>query len=144
MMLSLGLFVFEIKTTAYQSLSRQLSWRWQQHDRIGLRAQQQYLGKGDENITLSGTLMPEHTGGESSLALLQQMADKGKAHTLLDGTGKVLGIFIITAIHQTRSEFFRDGTSRKIEFSLTLKRIDDHAVDRLGDLSSYVKNLIAS
>ena len=143
MMLSLGLFVFSVQTAAYQSLSRQLAWRWQQHDRIGLRPMQQYLGKGDDTVTLNGTLMPEHTGGDTHLDLIQRMADSGKAHVMVDGAGKVPGLFIIIGISQTRSEFFRDGAARKIDFTLTLKRIDDDAVDKLDNLSGYVDSLVA-
>ena len=142
MMLSLGLFIFAVDSTAYQSLQRQSAQRWQSSDRIGLRAAQQYLGKGEDTITLSGVLMPELSGGEINLALLQAMANSGKAHALLNGSGEALGIWIITAINENHSEFFRDGKARKIEFSLSLKRIDDDRIDDLDNLSGYVQNLI--
>lgn len=143
MMLSLGLFVFAVDSTAYQSLQRQSAQRWQGSERIGLRATQQYLGKGEDSITLSGVLMPEFTGGETNLALLQTMAESGKAHVLLNGSGEALGLWIITNIRENHSEFFRDGKARKIEFSLSLKRIDDDRIDNLDDLQGYIQQIVA-
>lgn len=143
MMLSLGLFIFEVNSAAYQTLQRQSAQRWQSSDRIGLRAAQQYLGKGDDTIALSGVLMPELSGGQSSLDLLQSLANSGKAHVLLDGSGKALGIWIIVSISENHSEFFRDGKARKSEFTLSLKRIDDDRVDDLDNLSGYIESIIA-
>ena len=143
MMLSLGLFIFEVNTTAYQTLQRQSAQRWQSSDRIGLRAAQQYLGKGDDTITLSGVLMPELSGGESNLDLLQSMANSGKAHVLLSGSGEALGIWIIVSTAENHSEFFRDGKARKIEFTLSLKRIDDDRIDDLDNLQGYIQQIVA-
>ncbi len=42
---------------------------------------------------------------------------------------------------ETRTLFFRDGTPRRIEFSLSLKRIDDGLIDLLGAASSTVLNV---
>lgn len=141
-MLTLGMFVFQVKSAAYQTLQRQSEQRWQSSDRIGLRAAQQYLGKGDDTITLSGALMPELSGGQSKLDTLQRMADSGKGHVLLSGTGEVLGAWIITNISEDHSEFFSDGKARKIEFSLSLKRIDDHRIDDFANLTGYIEQII--
>ena len=143
MMLSLGMFVFKTDTAAYQSLQRQSAQRWQSSDRIGLRAAQQYLGKGDDTITLSGVLMPEFSGGKTKLDTLQRMADSGKAHALLSGSGETLGVWIITNISENHSEFFHDGKARKIEFTLSLKRMDDDRIDDLDNLQGYIQKIVA-
>ncbi|WP_233053025.1 MULTISPECIES: hypothetical protein [Proteus] len=43
---------------------------------------------------------------------------------------------VLTVIFLT--EFFQDGAARKIDFSLTLKRVDDSISQMLGDLSDQL------
>ncbi|UXY16716.1 phage tail protein [Chitiniphilus purpureus] len=132
MMMALGMFVFGLRSVPYQELQRQLAWRHASTARVGLRPARQYLGKDDETITLSGVLLPQLTGGPASLAELETMGDEGAAWPLLDGEGHIYGLYVIESLQTTASLFFSDGTARRIEFSLVLKRIDDDAIDQLG------------
>ena len=150
MMLCLGLFVFHINTAAYQQLQHATSQRWASNNRIGSRPAYQYLGPGEESITLNGTLYPGFMagqsklfiGGESSLSILKAMADSGLAHTLISGNGTLHGLWLIDSISETQTLFFKDGSPRKIDFTLKMKRIDDDRIDLLGDLTSYINNVI--
>ena len=142
MMLSIGLFVFEIHTAAYQQLQHATSQRWAANNRIGARPAYQYLGPGEESVTLNGTLYPEVTGGLFDLSMLEKMAASGKAHTLIGGDGSLHGLWFIDTITSTQTVFFKDGRPRKIDFTLQMKRTDDDRVDRLGELSGYIENVI--
>ncbi len=82
MMLTLGLFVFQLQTLPYQSLQHSLDYRWPSNSRIGQRPAYQFLGVGEEKIMLSGVLLPEITGGVLSLLALKIMAEQGKAWPL--------------------------------------------------------------
>jgi phage protein U len=134
-MMCLGYFVFELATAPYQSAQQQSGWRHPSNSRVGLRPARQFLGRDEESITLSGVLMPELSGGEPSIAALKTMADAGRAYVLIDGNGTLLGVFVIESIDVTRTVFFTDGTARKIEFSLSLKRVDDDAVKPTADIA---------
>jgi phage protein U len=134
-MMCLGQFVFELATAPYQSAQQQMGWRHPSNPRVGLRPARQFLGRDEESITLSGVLLPELTGGEPSLDTLRAMADEGSAYVLIDGNGKLMGVFVIESIDVTRTVFFRDGTARRLEFTLTLKRVDDDAVNPTGDIA---------
>lgn len=48
------------------------------NSRVGARPSYQFVGVGEEVMTLSGVLMPEITGGRISLELLEKMGDTGK------------------------------------------------------------------
>lgn len=133
-MMALGLFVFELSTTPYQDMQHKKAWRHPSSPRVGARPESQFLGPDEETITLSGVLYPELTGGEVSLAQLDQMADQGKAWPLISGSGYLYGLFVIESKDVRRSLFFADGTARRIEFTLNLKRADDNMVDTLGSL----------
>ncbi|MCU6243829.1 phage tail protein [Enterobacter ludwigii] len=134
MMMALGLFVFMRQTTPYQNFEHQIGWRHPSNSRVGLRPATQFLGQDDETITLSGVLLPELTGGTLSLEAMRLMADTGLAWPLIEGTGFVYGMFVITELSKTRTEFFKDGAARRIEFRLSLKRVDDNLRHLLGDL----------
>lgn len=125
MMMTLGFFVFSRLTVPYQTSQHDMVWRHPTNSRVGARPSAQFLGVGDETLTLSGVLMPEITGGELSLEALRKMADTGKAYPLIEGRGTVTGFFVIEKISKGRSEFFSDGAARKIEFTIELKRVDE-------------------
>ncbi|HHL8715904.1 TPA: phage regulatory CII family protein [Escherichia coli] len=81
------------------------------------------------------------TGGRLSLLVLEQMAEQGKAWPLIEGSGTIYGMYVIEGLNQTKTEFFRDGMPRRIEFTLSLKRVDESLSDMFGDLSAQLNNL---
>ncbi|WP_338728095.1 phage tail protein [Shewanella baltica] len=125
MMMTLGFFVFSRLSVPYQTSQHDMVWRHPTNSRVGARPSAQFLGVGDETLSLSGVLLPEITGGELSLEVLRKMADTGKAYPLIEGRGTVTGFFVIEKISKGRSEFFSDGAARRIEFTIELKRVDE-------------------
>lgn len=125
MLMSLGQFVFQINTAPFDSFKRQNAWRWPSNSRTTSTNAHQYTGKDEESIELSGTLMPEISGGVSNLQQLRDMADQGEPHLLISGTGHIHGYYIIVNLSEERSYFLADGTAQRIDFSLQLKRYDD-------------------
>ncbi|WP_050163544.1 phage tail protein [Yersinia enterocolitica] len=142
MMLTLGLFVFQLQTVAYRSLQRNIDYRWPSNNRIGLRPARQFLGIGEEKMTLSGVLLPEITGGKMSLLTLEKMAEQGKAWPLLEGSGTLYGMYVVNSVSMTHSYFFSDGSARRIEFSLTLSRVDESLSSMYGDLQEQFNGLM--
>lgn len=125
MMMTLGWFVFQRSTFAPQSQQDDRAWRHPGNPRVGARPAYQFTGPDDETTVLSGTLYPELTGGPVSLDLIHEMAATGQAFPLIQGDGVMRGYFVIERTSVTRSEFFSDGTARKLEFTMNLKRVDD-------------------
>lgn len=138
MMMVLGLFVFELRTVPYQELQYQRSWRHVTNSRVNRRATMQFLGPDNDTLTLSGVLLPEITGGRLSMLALEQMAELGKAWPLIEGSGTIYGMYVIEGLNQTKAEFFRDGMPRRIEFSLSLKRVDESLADMFGSISDQL------
>lgn len=142
MMMALGLYVFSLSTTAYQQLQRQTAWRHPSTSRVGALPARQFVGKGDDTITLSGLILPEISGQRVSLDALRLMADSGKAWPLVEGTGRIYGLWIIENLQETNTLFFTDGAPRRIEFSITLQRVDDSQIELLGSLLSTIGNIL--
>lgn len=144
MLMVLGLFVFERRTLPYQSMQYSKDYRWASNDRIGKPPAYQYLGEGETTRTLSGVLYPEITGGRLSLTAIELMADEGRAWPLIDGTGMIHGMYVIDKVTHMHTELFSDGAARKIEFSLSLKRVDKSLAAIYGDLKTQADNLVTS
>ena len=124
MMMSLDQFVFSLPTLAYQEFQRQQEWKHPATSRVGERDAHQDLGEGDDTITLSGWIAPELTGDITSLDDIRDMASRGEAYVLVEGTGRIFGEFVITQLTEGRTLFYTDGMPRRIEFSVSLKRVD--------------------
>lgn len=131
-MMALGMFVFSLHTLAHQESQRQTDWRHPSSSRVGTNPARQFAGRGDDSLTLNGVLLPELAGTPLSLDALRMMADTGKAWPLIEASGRILGLWVIESIGDTRTLFFPDGTARRIEFNIKLARIDDGQVDMLG------------
>lgn len=142
MMLALGLFVFQLNTLPYQSFQRQVTWRHPTNSRVGTSPASQFVGRDNDKITLDGVLLPELTGGTVTLALLEAMADQGKAWPLIEGTGMIYGMFVVESLATTRTVFFKDGAARKIDFQISLKRVDESRVDMIGRIGSQLRSLV--
>jgi phage protein U len=142
MMMAIGMFVFGMHTVAYQELQRKTEWRHASSSRVGENPARQFTGRGDDTLTLPGKLYPELCGSALSLDLLRQMANTGKAWPIIEGTGRVMGLWTIDSISETKTLFFSDGAARSIEFNLELTRVDDGLADMLGTVLSTAGNLL--
>jgi hypothetical protein len=126
-MMALGMFVFSLGTLAYQDLQRKSSWRHARSGRIGAIDATQFIGRDNDEISLSGEAPAELMDGRASLDQLREMAEAGGAWSLVDGAGRVYGAFVITGIDEGQRHFFADGTPRMIEFGLELLEVTDTA-----------------
>lgn len=124
-LMTLGLFVFDLPTLAYHQLQRRTTWRHATSERVGARAAGQFVGPGDDDITLTGMLAPIAFGDPGSLDDLRAMGDSGQAWPLVDGAGRVYGAFVITGLDETQRSIMDNGVARISDFTLSLKRMDD-------------------
>ncbi|MGQ0894486.1 phage tail protein [Acinetobacter baumannii] len=122
MMMIFGVFVFSLPTATYQTLKRQTNWRHGSSSRVGDMPDYQFVGRGDDVITLDGSIMPEFMGTPLSLTTLRVMGDTGKSFPLISGTGKIFGLYFLEDLEETQTYFFPNGAARKIEFKMTLKQ----------------------
>jgi uncharacterized protein len=124
MLMCLGQFVFSLTTIAHQELQRKTKWRHARTNRVGARAASQFLGPGEDTITLPGVILPEF-GSRVSLDEIHTMADTGEAFVLVDGNGRSYGRYVITDKDETGSVLDQIGRPQRIEFTITLERVDE-------------------
>lgn len=124
-LMSLGLFVFELPTLAYDELQRTTDWRFARNPRVGARDAVQFIGPGEESISISGTAIAELQDGRASLDQLKEMAASGDEWAMVDGTGQVFGAFIIERIKEGHKVLTDQGVPLKIDFGIELSRVED-------------------
>ncbi len=130
-MLMLGDFMFSINTAAYQEMNRVTEYRWATQERFAQHDALQYTGPGSDTITLPGLIYTEYRGGGGQIARLRAMAAKGQPQRLMDGTGNVLGRWVIESVEDKRSEFAALGLAKKIEFLIKLRHFDGGEFNKL-------------
>lgn len=123
-LLALGLFVFGMDTLPYNQFQRRIDWRHARSERHGARAASQYIGPGQDAITLGGLLVPGVHGGFGDIDRLIAMADSGDHWPLVDGTGLVLGEYHILALDQNAQHVMAGGIPRAVDFIIDLDRVD--------------------
>lgn len=134
-LMALGMFLFEIGTLPFEEMQRKMDWRHARSARVGARDATQFVGPGDETISLSGAVYTELTDGRVSLDDLRDLANTGEAMPLLDGRGIIYGNFVITAIDERHTSLMSDGTPRRIDFGIDLLGVDDPAVTTNADVA---------
>ena len=123
----LGPFRFSLGGAAYDSLSRKSGWDWKEVDRVGVMPALQYTGPRNDTIALEGRLIPGFTGGIEQLARMRLVADLGTPMPMVDGTGRVHGLWVIESVEDTGTKHFKDGYPRMVTFNVGLKKYGDGA-----------------
>ncbi|MCJ5509241.1 phage tail protein [Klebsiella pneumoniae] len=146
MMMVFGMFIFTLRTAPYQQLQHAQEWRHVKNDRVNQSAGWQYIGPGEDNITLSGVLYPEITGGNLSLSALETIGFSGRPWPLIEGDGRIYGMYVMTRLERGKTEFDQFGGAKKIEFTLSLSRADADFREKLqsSSISDALANLQSS
>lgn len=143
-MMALGPFRFAIDTAAYQRLSRTTEYRWPAQNVIGGKPVKQYVGPGEDRIEMSGTLYPafrRQRQGLAQLSYMREAAAMGEPHLMVDGNGRVWGLFVIESITEDQAVFFADGTPRRIDFSMSLSAYGDVIIAASSDAAAGENDL---
>jgi phage protein U len=120
-LMALGEYRFSIATAAYQKLERNTAWRWASQDRIGVPPGKQYIGPGDDTLSLDGDIFPGYRGGMGQVDSMRSQAGLGQPLPLTTGFGKYLGLWCITSIREGQEALMSDGAPRKMSFTIELE-----------------------
>lgn len=137
-MMTLGGFQFGVSTAAYQELKRTTEYLWPSQQLFGSAPAVQYVGKGDESISLPGVIYPEWNGGTGQVEAMRALAERKQPLLMIDGRGNVLGNWVIERVEESQAVFAQAGVARKQDFTISLKKFSDvgAAVNLTGSLPS--------
>jgi len=90
---------------------------------IGGLKPKEFMGEGDDNITLSGQLLPSKIGGLNELEAAHSMRVSGTRFPLMRGDGARLGWFAITRISEGHKHLMRNGVGFVVKHSITMTKV---------------------
>lgn len=115
-------FIFGVDDAGYEKLSRSTGYRWPAQNRMQHQVAHQFVGEGDESVSISGYIHPELASSMYKLDELRAIAKGGKPHVVVTGAGTVLGKFVIVSIKDDFNGVMDDHRARRIDFTVELKR----------------------
>ncbi|ENX35793.1 phage tail protein [Acinetobacter courvalinii] len=131
MLMCLGQFPFTTDTLTFTEIQRQRSWQYADNAVAKGRKKRQFIGSGDDIITLPGVIYQEYGfGNRFSIDELASMADSGQGFVLVDGSGYLYGVYTIDNIDETKQVLLFNGVPRKVDFTIKLTRVDDERIEQ--------------
>ena len=130
MLMCLGQFPFTTDTLTFTQIQRQRTWQYAENSVAKGRKKRQFIGSGEDTISLPGLIYQEHGfGNRFALDDLAAMADTGQGFVLVDGSGYLYGVYNIDSIDETKSILMDNGVPRKVDYTLKLSRVDDERIE---------------
>lgn len=91
---------------------------------IGGFQPKEFMGEGEEEISISGQILPSKIGGLIELEMAHQMRKSGTRFPLLRGDGWRPGWFAITKISEKHTEINRDGVGYLVNHTISMIRTE--------------------
>ena len=143
MLMCLGQFPFTTDTLTFTQIQRQRTWQYAENSVAKGRKKRQFIGSGEDTVSLPGLIYQEHGfGNRFAIDDLAAMADTGQGFVLVDGSGYLYGVYNIDSIDETKQILLFDGVPRKIDFTLSLTRVDESLAALYGDIGKQAESLI--
>lgn len=120
-----GGFEFKLDTAGLETFGRQSTYRWPVQERIERPVALQFVGEGENTISVAGYIHPHFKGTATELDKLRKIAEEGKPKIMTTGTGKVLGKYVCTDIKDDFSSMLDDLRPRRVDYTVTFKKYFD-------------------
>lgn len=128
-LMALGPHVFEVLPLNYQRLERMTEAMWASVPRLGARPSRQFVGLGDDPLTISGVIFPEEFGGRAEYEAIRLTQTAALPVPLIGygaGTlGLVWGLVVITMIADSQEEIGRDGSGQVLAYDIEVAPYDE-------------------
>lgn len=138
MLYMFGALTFDTVPFSADSVDRSASADIVKKAVIGGFQPREFMGEGDDTITISGRLLPTKTGGLTSLELAHSLRRSGARAPLIRGDGIRLGWFAISAISERHSEILWNGVGGVIDYQITFEPVQSTPGDGLSVISGLL------
>lgn len=123
---TLGQIVFEVSDKAvltFKGMTRDVSGRWTEHEVMGVKPKPEFLGPGNQKITLPITLSASlGVRPRKMLELVERMVESGDVEYFIINCRPVGGNpFRLTSSSETWGDMYRHGELAKASLTITLE-----------------------
>lgn len=132
MLYMIGTLSFDTRPFNADSMDRSATADLAEKPVIGGLAPSEFMGEGNDKITLSGLLLPSKIGGLTELEIADQMRKAGARVPVMRGDGKRIGTFSIIKLGEKHTKLMRDGVGFSVSYSIKLKKVQ---ADRDGAIA---------
>jgi uncharacterized protein len=129
MMYLLGAVALDTRPLSADALTRTSSGSLVAKPVMGGRQRKENTGEGDDEITITGSLLPARIGGMSELEILHAMRRAGSRFPLMRGDGMALGWFAIKTMTEQHDDLQKNGVGFQVVYSVTLEQADPQTGD---------------
>ncbi|EFO30921.1 phage P2 GpU superfamily [Roseibium sp. TrichSKD4] len=120
---ALGMFLFAPSIGSYEELEHTWNFKWAKPDPIGSPPVKQWMGKGDEELSIIGGVWPEiQPSGTWKIDRLAKVAGLGVPLVFLSGSGTVFGLWCVEQIHKRDTLIEEWGIPGAIEYEIYLSK----------------------
>lgn len=130
-LLALGSHIFQIDRLNYQQFARSTEAKWASIPRFGTYPGRQFVGYGDDTITISGLLFPDEFGDRSdyeAVRTTQRAANPVMLIGWADASSTVATIYgrvVILFVDDEQSAINRAGLGRKVSYTIEVAPFHD-------------------
>jgi uncharacterized protein len=124
MLMALGPLSFEVLPLNATETQRVATGGWVDKPVVGRRPVLEWMGDGQDEMTIIAKLFPAKFGGLSSLAVVDAMRSSGMPHFLVRGDGTPLGWYAVITMTEKSTYLDQGGVGQVIEVNLKLRRAD--------------------
>ena len=122
-LLALGPVVFAAETLPVAATRRGSRYRWASHRPIGSPPRREFVGVGDDELTVHVAL-GQGLGNRLAVDALRLLAGRGAPHVLADATGRLYGWWCVVAVREAARRFHVDFQPRRSTVAVDLLRSD--------------------
>ncbi|TRL35484.1 phage tail protein [Rhizobium straminoryzae] len=139
MMYLLGAVMIDTKPFSADSVRRESTGSLVAKPVMGGRQRKENTGEGEDDLTISGQLLPSRIGGLTQLDMLHAMRRRGARFPVMRGDGVRLGWYAIKSISEEHRALMSDGVGFELLYTVALEQADE----RPGDGQSVIGALLS-
>jgi len=127
MLLQIGPVTIDTRPFSADTVGRETAADFAAHELLGRRRGREFVGVGDETLTVTGTIItirPELDGSEE-LEQLHGAREAGAPIYVMRGDGAALGWFVVDAITERHEMLRRDGVGMVIRHEVRMTKVAD-------------------
>lgn len=122
MLYMLGALAMDARPFSADEMSRDADASIPAKPLFGAFPAKEFTGEGEDDITLSGQLLPTKIGGLTELEIAHQMRRSGTRFPLMRGDGWRAGWYAITKISEKHKDLTREGVGFSVQCSITMTK----------------------
>jgi uncharacterized protein len=123
MLYQLGPVAIDVFPFNVDAVERDAAADFARKDLLGRLPGREFVGEGDDQITLSGQLLPTKIGGLTELEAVHALRRAGERLMVLRGDGLVLGWFAIESVRESHERLGVNGVGQVVKHDIKLVRV---------------------